>query len=388
MNIGSDVRSSPSIPESLYIGPVLDDEEITEVERVLRSGRITQLSSDEVERFEKSFASYVGAKEAIAVNSGTAAIHTALASYDIGPGDEVIVPAFTFIGTVGPVLQQGATPVFADIDLDTFCLSPEDIDRKITTRTKAIIPVDLFGHPADLDAIRKLADEHDLLVIEDACQSHGAEYKGRKLGSISHATCFSFQESKNMTTGEGGMITTDDTDFASVCRRVRHQGERSWHVIERLGWNYRMTALQAAIGIVQLRRLEKFNEARRRNAAIYTEELWGLDLRLPSEKPYAESVYHVYTFILPAGMAPKRDEIVEALTRERVPAMVAYPSPLYSSPLFSKYSGPHNCPVTEDVSRRVITLATSQSIMPEIAREIAKTTRKVLEMYGVGSSAE
>ncbi len=200
------------LPQDMFFGPMFDEEEVEAVSAVIRSRKVTQLSSSVVGEFEEAFADYVGAKEAIAVNSGTASLHTLLAACDIGAGDEVIVPAFTFIGTVGPVLQQRAPPIFADIDPDSYCMTAEDAARKITPRTRAIMPVDIFGHPADLDPIRELADERGVLSIEDACQAHGAKYKGVRVGGLVHATCYSFQESKNMTTAEGGMITTNDPE--------------------------------------------------------------------------------------------------------------------------------------------------------------------------------
>ena len=369
------------MPDELYFGPVFDDEEIQAVTEVMRSLRITQLTSGAVGEFEGAYADYMGVKEAIAVNSGTAALHTTLAAFGVGPGDEVIVPAFTFIGTVGPVMQHGATPVFADINEDTYCMSVEDAARKITPSTKAIMPVDLFGHPADLDPIQELADEHGLILIEDACQSHGAKYKGNRLGGLAPATCFSFQETKNMTTGEGGMITTNDSELAEVCRQIRHQGEKAWGVIGRVGYNYRITALQAAIGLVQLGKLDKFNYIRRDIAATYTKALTGLDLQLPKEKPYAWSVFHVYSFLLPKHLASQRDKIVGDLAANRVPAGAAYPSPLYASPVFQHLSGPFNCPVAEDVSSRVISLPTAQSIPLDLAKRIGALAAEVLEEH-------
>ncbi|NMB24848.1 MAG: DegT/DnrJ/EryC1/StrS family aminotransferase [Firmicutes bacterium] len=369
------------MPEELYFGPAFDDEEIEAVTEVMRSLRITQLTSGVVGEFEEAFADYVGAKEAVAVNSGTASLHTALIALGIEPGDEVLVPAFTFIGTVGPVMQAGATPVFVDIHEDTYCLSVEDAARKITSRTKAIMPVDLFGHPADLDPIRELADSHGLAMIDDACQSHGAKYKDNRLGSLAPLTCFSFQETKNMTTGEGGMITTDDPELAEICREIRHQGEKSWGVIGRVGYNYRLTALQAAIGLVQLGKLDKANDIRRAIAKIYTDALAGLELQLPEEKPYAWSVYHVYSFLLPKRLASQRDKIVDDLLANRVSAGVAYPSPLYTSPVFQHLSGPFDCPIAEDVSSRVITLPTAQSIPLDLARKMGAITAEVLEGY-------
>ena len=372
---------SKRLPEGLRFGPLFDEAEVEMVSEVVRTGRLTQFSSDLVNEFERAFAAYVGAPAGIAVNSGTAALHTALAAAGIGTGDEVIVPAFTFIGTVGPILQQQAVPVFADIDPQTFCLSVEDTARKLTSKTKAILAVDMFGHPADLDPLRELAAEHDLVLIEDACQAHGAKYKGERVGNLAALTCYSFYQSKNMTTGEGGIITTGNERLPKLCRTIRHQGEENWGIIKRLGFNYRMGALQAALGVVQLKKLDKFNEMRRERAAIYTAALSDLDLQLPGESPDVWSVFHVYSFLLPNELAGRRDEIVQRLRDERVPVGVAYPRPLYASPVFASLEGPFDCPVTEDVCSRVITLPTLQSIPVETAELIGEITRDVVREY-------
>ncbi len=368
------------LPDNLFIGPVFGPEEAEAVKALVEAGTITQLSTDTVEEFEVAFAAYIGVKEAVAVSSGTAAVHTALIAAGVEAGDEVIVPAFTFIGTVGPVLHQHAVPVFADIDPTTLCLAAEDVERKITDKTKAVLPVDLFGHPADLDAITAVAEKHGVTVVDDACQSHGAEYKGRRLGGLAPLTSFSFQESKNMTTGEGGMVTTNDPELAQVCRSVRHQGEQTWGLIARVGYNYRMTALQAAIGIEQLKKLDDFNTRRRAIAGCYTEALVSLGLQLPTEASYAKSVCHVYSFLLPKALAPRRDEILNALQQQGVPVSIAYPKPLYASPVFDGFAV-QACPVTEDIASRVLTLPTAHSLSIETAGRIAEMTRSVLERY-------
>ena len=366
------------MPKEWYFGPAVDDEEIEAVTRVLRSTRLTQLTSSVVGEFEQAFADYVGAREAVALNSGTAALHTTLTALGIGPGDEVIVPAFTFIGTVGPVMQAGAVPVFADIEPDTYCLSVEATAAKITSRTKAIISVDLFGHPADLDPIRELADKHGLFLLDDACQSHGAKYKGKYLGSIAPVSCFSFQETKNMTTGEGGMITTDDGDLAELCRSIRHHGGQSGGMIGRVGYNYRLTALQAAVGLVQLSKLESANHTRRSIAAIYHEALAGLELQLPLEKPYAQSVYHVYSFLLPSRLAPKRDAIIEDLNVNRVPAHAIYAKPVFANPVFEKLDDSFTCPAAKDVANRVISLPIAHSMPLDLAEKVGELTKIIL----------
>ena len=271
---GPKVRDKPYPP-----WPVLDEEDIAAVAEVLRSGRLTQLTGGAVAAFEEGFADWHGAKHCVATNSGTSAIHTVLAALDIGPGDEVIVPAHTFIASATPVLHQRATPVFADVDDRTFCLAPESVAERITDRTKAIIAVHLNGHPADMDALLALAEPRGIAVIEDAAQAHGALYKGRKVGTIGRAGCFSFWEDKIITTGgEGGCVITDDDALAERMRRIRHhgegpvEGERAYYHLE-LGYNYRMSSMHAATGLVQLRRLDEYLEARRRNAAYLTERL-------------------------------------------------------------------------------------------------------------------
>src|SRR3990172_8178918 len=251
---GPKVRAKPFPP-----WPALGDDDVSAVADVLRSGGLTQLSGGAVAAFEDAFAAWTGAAHCVATSSGTTAIHTALAALDIGPGDEVIVPAHTFIASATPVLHQRAVPVFADADPDTYCLSPESAAERITARTKAIVAVHLNGHPADLDALVALAEARGIAVIEDCAQAHGALYKGRKVGSLGRVGCFSFWEDKIMTTGgEGGAVITDDDALAARMRRIRHhgegpsegergpvEGERAYYHLE-LGYNYRMTSMQAA----------------------------------------------------------------------------------------------------------------------------------------------
>ncbi|HET9477329.1 MAG TPA: DegT/DnrJ/EryC1/StrS family aminotransferase, partial [Dehalococcoidia bacterium] len=297
--------------------PVLGDEDVEAVAEVLRSGRLTQLTGDAVAAFEEAFAAWHGVKHCVATNNGTTAIHTALAALDIGPGDEVIVPAHTFIASATPVLHQRATPVFADIDERTYCISPESVAELITERTKAIIAVHLNGHPADMGPLLALAEPRGIAVIEDAAQAHGAIWRelgtGNKeprrtwwrVGTIGRVGCFSFWEDKIMTTGgEGGAVITDDDAMAERMRRIRHhgegldpsmpQGERSYYHLE-LGYNYRMTSMQAATGLVQLGKLDAYLEARRRNAAYLSERLGDIDgIEAPFVAEYAVHSYYKY----------------------------------------------------------------------------------------------
>jgi perosamine synthetase len=237
--------------------PLLGKEEKEAVMKVLDSGMLTQKAGrgPMVSEFEKKFANYVKVKDAIATNSGTAALHAALLALNLKPSDEVIVPSFTFVATASVVLHVGAKPVFVDIDPEIYAMDPHEVKKKITPNTKAIIPVHLFGHPADMDALKELTKARSIKVIEDACQAHGATYKGRQVGSIGDLACFSFYPSKNMTTGEGGMVTTNDDDIAEAIRTIINHGEKEAYQTVRLGHNFRMPEVSAAIGTVQIDKL-------------------------------------------------------------------------------------------------------------------------------------
>jgi len=325
--------------------PCVGEEEISAVVQVLRSGYYVQ--GPKVREFEEKFASYIGTTYAVATNSGTAALHVALAAAGIGPGDEVIVPALTFFATVESVIHNNAIPIFADIDPETYCLDPEDMERTISERTTAVIPVHLYGHPAEMDQIMEIAEEHKLLVIEDAAQAHGAEYKGRKVGSIGHIGCWSFYATKNMTTGEGGMITTDDPDIAKRAMLIRNHGMTSRDEHSILGYNYRMNEIAAAIGIVQLSRLDKLNEVRTKNSLYLLEGLKDVEwLEIARIKPYVKHAF----FWCPVkvneealGMTTR--ELVIELKRRGVEVRHRYVTPLYKQPvLINKNAYPRNCP--------------------------------------------
>lgn len=265
------------------------------VREVLLSGRY--VSGPKVAEFERLFAGYIGVKHAVAVNSGTAALHAALASVGVVPGDEVIVPALSFFATVEAVLHQNAVPVFADISLDNFCMDPSDLERRITPRTKAVIPVHYFGHAAEMDTISEIAERHGIVVIEDCAQAHGTEYRGKRVGSIGDLGAFSFYATKHMTTGEGGAITTNSAEWAEKLRMFRSHGlkGRNEHVI--LGYNFRMTEMAAAMGIVQLGKLDKLNEQRIRNSEYLIERLknvpWMTLPRVPSHVKHTYFWCHI-----------------------------------------------------------------------------------------------
>ncbi|MEM3446417.1 MAG: DegT/DnrJ/EryC1/StrS family aminotransferase [Candidatus Korarchaeum sp.] len=309
--------------------PCIGEEEIAYVTEVLRSGMLAQGSF--VEKFERSFSSYVGSKYAVAVSNGTAALHIALIAMGVGPGDEVIVPSYTFFGTASAVILSGARPVFADVDPRTGTIDPEEIRRKLSERTKAIIPVHIHGHPADLDGIRDAIGGKEILILEDCAQAHGALYKGQKVGSIGEAGAFSFYPTKNMTTGEGGMITTDDEEVHFRAKVIRDQGQVSKYEHHFIGFNYRMTEINAAIGLAQLEKLDEFNRRRKEIASIYSEELSNI-VETPYVAEWADPVWHLY----PIRVTAKRDRAVEMLEERGIMARPAYPMPLQEQPVISK----------------------------------------------------
>lgn len=338
-----------------------------------------------VREFEKSFAAYVGAKYAIATTSGTTALHASIAALELKPGDEVLVPALTFVSTASVVLQEFATVVFVDITED-YCMDPTDLASKITERSKAIMPVHLYGQPADMDEINKIAKQNGLIVIEDACQSHGAELNGKKTGALGDIGCFSFFQTKNMTTGEGGMITTSDEELYKKLRLRREHGSpadsSTWYNYATLGYNYNMTEMQAAIGVVQLKKLDAMNSTRVVNAKNYDKHLSGLPLTLPLVRDGVKHARHNYPVLLPAHLAPQRDFFVEALRAEGVPVDVAYPKALYETTLFVDRGITGKCPVAENVTSRLFTLFTDVSIDEQTIRQTKKAIIKVLSYMG------
>ncbi len=312
--------------------PLLGAEEVEEVELVLKSGMLAQ--GKRVKELEDGFAEYVGAKHGIAVSNGTLALLVALQAMGIGPGDEVITTPLSFFATASTILMTGAVPVFVDVDPETYNLDPGRVEEVLSDRTRAIVPVHLFGHPVDMDPLLKIARERDLLILEDAAQAHGAEYRGRKVGSIGHAAAFSFYPTKNMTTAEGGMITTSDDRLAGRCRLLRDHGQESKYVHIMLGMNCRMTDLQAAIGVVQLKKLDSMNERRREIARTYVDELGGLEgIEMPIERPWARHSWHLFAVKV---TGPSRDRLVGALRDRGVDARPSYPMPIYDQPVMKK----------------------------------------------------
>lgn len=291
--------------------------------RVLDNGNF--VLGEEVAGFERDFAAYSQANHAIAVNTGTSALHLSLLAAGIGPGDEVITTPFTFVATTAAVVYSGARPVFVDIEPRSFNIDVSQIEKAITPRTKAILPVHLYGQPADMDPIMEIAVARNLVVIEDACQAHGAEYKGRRVGAIGHFGCFSFYPGKNLGAyGEGGIVTTNDAVHARTVSMLRDWGqERKYHHVLK-GYNYRMDAFQGAILGVKLRYLENWTELRRKHAARYRELICGSGVQVPSELPDVRHVYHVY-----AVRTPQRAALQRSLAEKNVQTNIHYPIPVH-----------------------------------------------------------
>lgn len=346
--------------------PIIGEEEIEEVEKVLRSGFIAQ--GPKVAELEEAFATYVGAEQAIAVSSGTTALHLALLAACVGKDEEVITTPFSFAATGNCALYVGAKPVFVDIDPKTYNLNPELVEEAITPKTKAILPVHLYGQPAKMDRINEIAQEHDLVVIEDAAQAHGAMFQNKMVGSLGDAACFSFYPTKNMTTSEGGMITTNNPEIAEKARILRAHGEkeRYHHVV--LGYNFRMTDIAASIGLVQLKKLDMFNQKRIENAEYLSAHINGITgIESPYVSPEVLHVFHQYTIRVEDG---KRNEFMEYLNQEGVGTGIHYPIPIYKQELYKNLGYADNCPETEKAASEVLSLPVHPGLTVEELEKI------------------
>ncbi len=355
------------------ISPSIGDEEIEAVTEVLRSGYLAY--GPVAREFEKEFARYIGVKHALAVVNGTIALYTALKALGVGPGDEVVVPDFTFFATASMVVAAGAKPVFADIELTTYGMDPSSLEKVITKRTKAVIVVHLYGHPARFDELASIAKEAGAYVIEDCAQAHGAEYLSRKVGSLGDASAFSFYATKNMTMGEGGAVLTDSDEIAEKVDLLRNHGQVGRYNHVTIGWNFRITNIQAAIGLAQLRKLDKMNERRREIARIYDEELSLIDgLRTPSEAPWGKHVYHLYTVWV--EREADRDKLAEYLKDKGIQAAIHYPKPLHQQPALAKYSRPGCCPVADSASKHVLSLPMHPLLTDEEVETVIKAVKE------------
>ena len=359
--------------------PVIGEEEKNAVLEVLSSGMLAQGSK--VKELEQKFAEYCGTKYAIAFNNGTSALHACNNAIGIKPGDEVITVPFTFVATANSIIMQGAKPVFVDIKKNTFNMDPEKIEEKITEKTRAILVVDLYGQIHDYEAIKAIANKHNLKIIEDACQAVGAELNGRKAGNFGDVAAFSLYATKNMTSGEGGIVVTNDEEIDELCRRFRHHGqsEKTRYQYFELGFNYRMMDLQAAIALEQLKKIESFNTKRIKHAKSLIEALSGTEgLTLPFIKPYTKHVFHQFTMIVEDNFKYTRDELMEKLKQKGIGCAVFYPKPLHLHPHFSRMGYKEgDFPVSEKLAKKVISLPVHPSLNQDDMNKIIKAFEEI-----------
>jgi len=353
--------------------PQMGEEEKQRVWEAMASGSLAQ--GPRVRELEEQFAAFVGADHAVATSSGTTALHLALLGHGIGPGDEVITVPFTFIASANSILYTGARPVFVDIGERDFCIDPSLIEAALTERTRAIMPVSLYGQPADMDAIAAIAERHGLAVVEDACQAHGAAIGDRRSGTWGAGT-FSFYPTKNMTTGEGGMLTTDDGELAERVRLLREHGMKVRYHHDVIGYNFRMTDIAAAIGLAQLPKLPANNDRRREIAARYDGELRGV--LTPHVRPNVTHVYHQYTL-----RVNQRDAFAEALTNRGVGSAIYYPLPVHrQKPFLALGYGADAMPVTDRLTAQVLSIPVHPSLTDEEVNAVIEAVNAIAAELG------
>lgn len=348
----------------------LTEREIDAAIRVLRSGALRQ--GKECDAFEKEFANRTGAKFAVTSASGSAAIHLAFLAF-LQPGDEVLVPSFTFIATASMVSMSGGTPIFCDVEPETFLINLEDAEKKITSKTRAIIPVHLFGNPCDPKRINSFANKHNLTIVWDAAQAHGASASGFDVGAWNDMTCYSFYPSKNMFVGEGGITCTNNEELANKIKFLRSHGQTGKYYHSIMGLNYRMTDLEAAIGREQLHRLEKILTIRRRNAAVYNEAFSKIDgLRLQKITEGGEHAWHQYCMVIDKScIGFTRDVLSERLTEKGVATSVHYPRGLHQQPIYKESYEDVSLPITEYLSQNIIAIPVHHELNEEDVRYVA-----------------
>lgn len=373
--------------------PEIDFNVLEKIQEVLASGRLAQ--GARVKEFEEDFSKFNGVKESIAVNSGTAALQVSLAALGLKPGDEIITTPFTFIATSNSVISLGGIPVFVDVDPRTYNLDPEQLEDAITEKTRGIIPVHLFGLPCDMVKIIEIAGKHDLFILEDAAQAIGATYDGRMVGRFGDAAIYSFYATKNITTGEGGMIVTNDSEVAERARQIRDQGqdEKYHHVL--LGFNFRMTEIAAAIGLEQLKVVDKLNSRRRSNARFLDSILTDTTGIIPPYVPdNVKHVYHLYAAKINAKtLECNREKILLILNQEGIEARPVYPFPIYKQPLYRSLNDVSrnplgaiidypsyssiNCPVTEELVESLLLLPVHSSLSSDDLDAIQSALKKI-----------
>ncbi len=362
--------------------PLLGREELKSVIRVIKSGWISS-QGEYVKKFEEQCAHYCGKKYGVSTSSGTAALHLALAALGIGEGDDVIVPSLTFVATANAVRYTGAEPVFVDSHQEYWCINPEKIEDKITKRTKLIIPVHLYGHPCDMDPIFDIARRNNLLVVEDAAEAHGAEYRGRKIGSFGDISCFSFYGNKIITTGEGGMCLTNNKELYKRMRILRDHGmtpkKRYWYDV--IGFNYRMTNLQAALGVAQLKSIDKFIDKKRKVANWYANGLKDLEKKglvtLHPERPWAKCVYWMYSILIEDAFGINRDTVARALQENGIETRPFF-YPLHILPPYRRKKE-KPLPASEALGRNGLCLPSSVKLKKKTVEIICAALRNLTE---------
>lgn len=357
--------------------PEIGKEEIKAVNEVMNSGILAQGSR--VAQLEKDFAKYCGTKYALAVSSGTVAIHTALYVAGIHEGDEIITVPFSFIATINPILMVGARPVLVDIDPVTFCVDVKKLEKAITPKTKAIMPVHLYGQIADMDEIIEIAKRHNLIIIEDACQAVGAEYKGHKAGSFGSLGCFSLYATKNIMCGEGGIITTNDEKQANYIKKIRQHGMSAPYMYDEIGYNYRLTDLQAAIAVEQLKKADRFNKARQKNAELLDKGLSGIKgLITPKTAPGRNHVFHQYTIRITDDFPMSRDEFIKSLQEKEIGAGIYYPKALHEYPHIAELGYKiGDFPESEKAAAEVVSLPVHPNVTSNDIKTIVNSIKEL-----------
>ncbi|MBT4824940.1 DegT/DnrJ/EryC1/StrS family aminotransferase [Candidatus Woesearchaeota archaeon] len=355
--------------------PTLKGNELKYVTECIETGWISSAGKF-VEKFEEKFADFCNVKHGVSCSNGTVAIHLALMALGIGKGDEVIIPDYTFAATANAVLYTGAKPILVDVEEDTWCMDPKLIKDKITPNTKAIIPVHIYGHPCDMDKIMKIAKENKLFVIEDCAEAHGAEYKGGKVGGIGDIGCFSFYGNKIITTGEGGMCITNDKKLANKMRVLKNHGmdesKRYWHEI--IGYNYRITNLQAAVGLAQLEQINEFIEKRIKIAELYNKHLKDIKgITLPPKKEWAKNVYWMYCILIKDEFPISRDELIEKLKEKGIDSRKFF----FPLSMMTPYKDDSASPVSKLLSNKGICLPTFTDMSEEEIKEIIESVKEV-----------